>query len=411
MPAAPMPANEEQRLAALRQFQILDTPFEKDYDQLCQLAATLCGAPIALISFVDRDRQWVKASVGLEIREIDRDLSFCAHALWDEEVFVVEDASRDVRFADNPLVTGDPDIRFYAGQPLWTAEGLALGTLCTIDRVPRKLSPAQREALQILARQVVTHLELRRAARELRRLNDDKDRFFSVIAHDLRSPFSGLLGLVDLMKDQGTSMDRQEVDRYIGLLHGGLHNLYGFAENLLRWVQLEQGKMTFRPEPLTARDLVEPVLAALGEAAARKNCPLRVDVPESLKLRCDRNMVEACLRNLLSNAVKFNPAGRPITVTARQVGEEVRFTFTDVGDGMNPAQLAALSLGTTVPSRPGTNGEPGSGLGLTLARMFAARHGGRLEFASQVGAGTSVTLVLPLQPPADPATQPVAQQS
>ena len=141
MSAAGLPPNEGRRLEALRSYGVLDTDFESEYDELCRLAAAICETPIALISFVDHDRQWFKAVVGLGVREIDRDAAFCAHAIWQDKIFEVPDATRDPRFADNPLVLGDPDIRFYAGQPLVNADGLALGTLCTIDRVPRTLTP------------------------------------------------------------------------------------------------------------------------------------------------------------------------------------------------------------------------------------------------------------------------------
>lgn len=406
-----IPPDEERRLSALRSYGVLDSPFEKDYDDLCRLAATICGAPMALISFIDRDRQWFKSVIGLDTREISRDLAFCAHAIWQDGVFEVPDATLDERFADNPLVTGSPDIRFYAGQPLRSPDGYALGTLCTLDRVPRVLDDRQREALSILARQVVTQLELRRAARELAKLNEDKDRFFSVIAHDMRSPFSGLLGLIDLMHDFGRSMGREEIDKYLGLLHQGLHNYYKFSENLLKWAQLEQGKMAFHPEELSVRLLVDEVLAPLSETLSRKNLTVTLDIPKVLGFQGDRNMAESALRNLVSNAVKFTPEGGKIRLTALGKGGEIRVAVSDTGTGMDQAQLEALREGRRTPSRSGTHGEPGTGLGLVLARQFAARHGGRIEFDSTEGVGTTAVLVLPVQPPELPATQPVAQQS
>ena len=214
---------------------------------MCRLAATICETPIALISFIDHDRQWFKSVVGLGVRETARDAAFCAHAIWQDQIFEVPDATQDPRFADNPLVIGDPDIRFYAGQPLVNGEGLALGTLCAIDKVPRTLSANQRTALDILARQVVVHLELRRTMADLRRLNDDKDRFFSIIAHDLRSPFAGLLGLIDLMENEGETLSVAETRKFTGLIHGSIHRVYDLMENLLHWAELEQGQMNFTP--------------------------------------------------------------------------------------------------------------------------------------------------------------------
>ncbi|MEZ4448227.1 MAG: protein kinase [Nannocystaceae bacterium] len=165
----PVPEREHERLAALRRHAILDTPAEGDFDALVHAAAELCGAPIALVSLIDEDRQWFKAKLGLEASSTPRDQAFCAHAIVGDELFEVEDALADPRFADNPLVTGAPDIRFYAGAPLRTADGHALGTLCVIDRAPRSLRDDQREGLRALADEVVRELALRREFRELGR--------------------------------------------------------------------------------------------------------------------------------------------------------------------------------------------------------------------------------------------------
>jgi len=163
---APLPPGEAARIAALRAYEVLDTPPEACFDDLTRLAARICDAPIALLSLVDESRQWFKSRVGVEVPSTARDVAFCAYAILEPDVMVVPDALADERFADNPLVTGEPTIRMYAGAPLLTAEGHALGTLCIIDRRPRDLDDDQIESLRVLAQQTVSQLELRRVLRQ-----------------------------------------------------------------------------------------------------------------------------------------------------------------------------------------------------------------------------------------------------
>jgi GAF domain-containing protein len=165
--SAPTPQNESKRLKVLWQYEVLDTVPEEVFDDLTELAARICEAPIALISLVDEKRQWFKSKVGVTVSETSRDFSFCAYAITQDDLFIVPDATQDKRFANNPLVTSDPKIRFYAGAPLITPDGHALGTLCVIDKVPRELRLEQKQALRILARHVVSQLELRRRSGEL----------------------------------------------------------------------------------------------------------------------------------------------------------------------------------------------------------------------------------------------------
>jgi PAS domain S-box-containing protein len=207
---APLPDNEAQRIETLLQYKILDTPSEAAFDDLTRLASYICGTPIALISLIDTNRQWFKSKVGLEALETPRDVAFCAHAILEPKIFVVPDATADDRFTTNPLVTSDPNIRFYAGVPLTNPEGHALGTLCVIDHVPRELTPEQVEALRTLGRQVIKQLELRRnlanlvlATNERKQSHKIRKQFFKRVAGSF-GLVSAILILIGVVSYQNT---------------------------------------------------------------------------------------------------------------------------------------------------------------------------------------------------------------
>jgi two-component system NtrC family sensor kinase len=174
--AVPIPKDEPKRMATLRKYHILDTPPEDDFDNLATLAAQICGTPIALVTFIDCERQWFKSKVGLNISETSRDVAFCAHAIMQRNLFVVPDTLKDKRFAQNPFVKSNPRIRFYAGMPLITPNNQALGTLCVLDRVPRILTNDQIKALKALSAQVMRQLESRRKILDLKQLSLENKR-------------------------------------------------------------------------------------------------------------------------------------------------------------------------------------------------------------------------------------------
>jgi diguanylate cyclase (GGDEF)-like protein len=191
--APPIPLNESSRLRSLNEYEILDTDAEEAFDELTRLGSFICGTPISTVTLIDEHRQWFKSSFGLNprSRETSRNIAFCAHAINQDNAFVVPDAQQDPRFANNPLVIGDPHIRFYAGLPLTNPEGFNLGTLCVIDRTPRELSDAQIEALRILARQVMAQLELRKQLRALNITIREKE----AVEAELRASREALLKL------------------------------------------------------------------------------------------------------------------------------------------------------------------------------------------------------------------------
>jgi len=404
MPAAPLPANESQRLEQLYRYRILDTEYEDSYNELAEIAAYICGTPFALISLVDRDRQWFKAAVGLEVRETPRSVSFCAHALHSSEMLIVPDATQDQRFADNPLVLHDPHIRFYAGAPLVTSEGLVLGTICVVDLCPRQLNQSQIRTLQILSHQVVSQLELRLSrnqlqeyAEQLQKLNSNKDRFFSTLAHDLKSPFNGILNLAKILQQEADDLSRADIKDIAQDIHSASEEAYKLMDNLLQWSLFETGGMRYHPVRLSLYELAVSVVSLLGAVAHQKGVYLSIASDADVVVYADRQMIYSVLQNLVTNAIKFTPPHGKVTVSIASSGSNAVVSVADTGVGMNEAQMQCIfSDNYTCPSTRGTAGESGTGLGLLLCRQFVEQNGGRMRVVSELNKGTTFSFTLPL---------------
>ncbi len=393
MKSAPLPANEKERLEALLRFEVLDSEDERAFDELTQLAGEICGSPISLISLIDGERQWFKSRIGLGVTETPRELAFCAHAIHQDQLFEVPNALEDERFADNPLVTGAPDIRFYAGAPLLTQDGLALGTLCVIDRQPRKLNDLQRRALQTLARQVVSQLELRLHARRLERIDETRGKVFATIAHDLRSPFNGILGLTRILKDNANALSASLIQKSAASLYENASNAYQLLDEMLQWYQQETGGVPRAREASCLSELVNEALPLLRQLAESKGLALHVEVPAELCVLADPAVLKTVVRNLVSNAIKYSPSGGLVQLKAVAVGGQVRVSVSDQGTGVSTEKRSQLFEGT-VESKVGTSGEEGTGFGLKLCADFLRAQQGRIWLDEEYTEGTRICFEL-----------------
>ena len=403
MKIARKPAGEADRLAALRRYKILDSLPEREFDNLAKLASYICQTPVALISLVDESRQWFKAAIGIDAKETPRDVAFCAHAILDHDVLVVPDASRDDRFADNPLVTGPTKVRFYAGAPLETADGQMIGTLCVIDHLPREMTPDQVSALQVLAAQVVAQFEARSNIRELAEARDVAQRatqtkalFLANMSHEIRTPLNGVLGNTSLLLDSDLSAEQRET---AGTIRSSADALLALIDDILDFSKIEAGKLEIDPQPFDVRSLVAATVKIIALRAKETDTVVRTsiakDVPDVIV--SDFVRVRQILLNLLSNAVKFTNHGTiELTIKLADGGAagNLQFSVRDDGIGMNPGQQTLLFKEFSQADPSATRRHGGTGLGLAICKRLAGLLGGAIWAESAVGSGSTFSFTI-----------------
>ena len=398
MTAPPIPTNEAERLIALQRYDLMDTPSEASFERLVQIAARLLRVPIAMVTVIDRDRQWFKACIGTDLRENTRALSFCAYAILGDEPMVVPDAALDARFAGNPVVT-QLGIRFYAGMPLRTPDGFNIGTLCVYDTAPRPhgLEEWQLETLVDLAGVVMESFEARRTAvraikteAQLRALHEAQGRFVSDASHELRAPLTAIRGNIQLVR-RHPEMSEEERDAALFEAARGTERLGRLVTDLLA---LAKGDGTALHVGRVALD--ELILEAVAEAQHfRSGVSLEADSLEPCLMEGDRERLRQLLIILLDNALKYTPLGGRVTAALHCTAREAEIRISDTGVGISEEALARVfeRFYRAVSSEydPG-----GTGLGLPIARQITLAHGGSIWLESESGIGTTAVVRLPL---------------
>lgn len=419
MTAPARPPDESGRLEALSALEVLGTGPEAEFDALTRLAAQLCGTKVSVVSLVDANVVWAKSNVGVAehfpseagqfFHRAPRDLTFCAHAILAPELMEVPDTASDPRFADNPAVAGAPHIRFYAGAPLQAGDGHAIGTLCVMDTEPRHLRPDQREALEILSRQVMANLRARARAKDLdialkaaRGLAEQRSSTLAFLGHEVRNALAALIALTEAWMEGREAAGPAS----IASAHGCAREAVDLLNAVLDHARGEAGQIRLEPRPFELRASLARALDLARPRAAAKGLALGLEVDPGLPdlLLGDAARLHQVWLNLLGNALKFTERGG-ITVRARRGhGDRVAVSVEDTGPGIPPEALDRLFQ--PFQQAEGSFGRAGgAGLGLAICRQLAELMGGSIAAENLPGGGSRFTLLVPL-PAAEPEAGP-----
>ncbi len=384
--------DEAGRIEELRKYNILDTLTEKDYEDATFLASVICDAPIALISFVDEERQWFKSHRGLSVSETLREYSFCAHAIASpEEIMIVEDSRIDERFKNNPLVTGDPKIVFYAGVPLINEEGFGLGTVCIIDSKVRTLSDDQIKALKALSTQVMNLLKVRKINFELEKLklqletrNKDLEQFAMVVSHDIKSPLTTILLVNDIIKQNFTDKSGEQFNNLISRSNNSANKIKSLVDGILAYYQDNDSFIS--PEKIDINAFFESLNNTI--TSAKKYIITHTNDIDVLFF--SKVQLEQIFYNLVNNSIRYNDKEIvQINIALSEDDNFYKFSFTDNGIGIARENHEKIFDLFTTLSEADNLGLRGSGIGLSTIKKIIENAKGSIAVSSELGLGTT----------------------
>ena len=392
MIAPAIPYNESKRLKALNDLELLDTAQEPDFDYITKLAAYICDTPVALVTLIDEDRQWFKSKVGFASCETSRDSSFCAHAiLTPNEIFEIPDATKDLRFINNPLTKGDAPVIFYAGIPLRTKNKMAVGSLCVIDHKPKKLNQEQREALITLGKQVERLFELRSVNAKLRTAKENLTKhnsllqdFAGTVSHDLKMPLSNLILTSDILKKKYDGQLDETGKNYLSYLKKSSLSMSKYITNILTHYESTAYDKDDVHE-FMLNDMLEDLVDLLNI-----NYECDVHFPENnLELYCNRSALDQIFLNLIGNSLKYNDKKHTIIeIKASQTPKYFKFSVKDNGRGIEEDKVASIFTLFSTVGHLDKNGERGHGIGLSTVQKLVSNLGGSIKVHSELGTYT-----------------------
>jgi len=390
-----LPVNEAERLQALREYSILDTLPEKDFEDITKIASEICQTPISLITLIDSERQWFKSNRGLNVTETPRDYAFCAHAInKPDSILTVKDSRTDVRFVDNPLVTGYPNVIFYTGVPLINADGFSLGTICVIDHKPRELNEMQLGSLRALSNQVVSLFELRKTNRmlqesqkEIQNRNKELEQFGYVISHDIKSPLRNIISLGTLLKMSLNGKINEQEAEVIDHLMNASSRLKSLIDGIIaHYMDLNIEIHTRTKIKLTT--LFAEVISLL-DSKKEHHITYHTDI-ESIVT--NEVAIKQILINLISNAIKYNNKNAvKIDITISDKADFYECSIQDNGCGIDESQFDKIfETFTTLGTKDRFN-NAGTGIGLSTVKSLVEKLGGTISVESTPGKGSVFT--------------------
>lgn len=403
--SAPLPANEDQRLAALHTLDILNDNNDPNLDHITELAQDIFAAPIALVALVDAETLYLKSCRGFTAKNTPRDISFCRVVISDNAPLVIENALKDPRFANTPLVTGASHIRFYAGVPLYLHDRtLPLGTLCLMGNKPRHFDAADHHRLALIASQVETILHqyelnqsLRRAREEVVEYYKAKSRFLANMNHELRTPLNAILGFSDLLINSRRTPLNDRQHRQVTQIRVSSEHLLALVNDVLELSRLEVDALPVNPEQVSVVEIINEVIDSFSADIEARGllcffAPLK---DADCQAMADPTRLRQVLYNLISNAVKYNHPGGTVKLKLDIQDPAVRISVEDSGPGI--AAEHHHRLFQAFDRLNADNGEAnGSGIGLPIAKELVLKMNGEIGVESEPGKGSCFWFTLPL---------------
>jgi signal transduction histidine kinase len=396
----PMPVNEMERLQALSDLDLDYTNLSDNLKSLSKLAAKVAGTDISMVNLIDSFTQWTVANHGLEIDQMDREDSVCQYTIVQTDEFEVPDLSLDERFKDKFYVTDDPSLRYYYGVPLKSSSGIHLGALCVMDKQTHSLTPEKVEMLKIIADEIVNRLKALRAVESLRDQVSEVTENQKRVAHDIRGPIGGIIGLARIISEQGEENTMEEVLEFINLIQKSGHSILELADEILsldKQALLKEAKLG--NDEFNQIALKEKLLKLYEPQAVNKKIQFVVNTDANTQaIPFLKNKLLQIVGNLISNSMKFTPAGGTVAVDLSIIisatGHVLQIVVNDTGVGITPEKIAQILEGKGE-TTTGTSGEKGYGFGLTLVKHLIDNLKGSMEITSELGKGTAFKVSLP----------------